>query len=221
MVDAEDEEELRHALALSLQEFDSMAPDSFPKETIDLTANSDGSSTVSEDDHKNNVAKASPPQGSDSNSKTSYQLPSFLSDRRGQEQERLERLKRKRDGAVSPPSLTREVKSTKLDHGPVSSAFADGARKNQKDPQTSADHPDPTSSTAAGLQYPFGVVKQTWAYGSPRHQDIKIEEVLQQHTLESAVLSSFQWDMEWLFTKINPEKKKIILVMQAKEEAVV
>lgn len=77
-----------------------------------------------------------------------------------------------------------------------------------------------SSSTLSGLKFPHGVVKKTWVKDVPRDgTDITIEEVLQKETLYGAVLSAFQWDHEWLWSKI-PEKKlqRFVLVMQAKEE---
>jgi len=41
------------------------------------------------------------------------------------------------------------------------------------------------------LEYPRGAVKKTWAFGYPRENDIKIEEVLQKDKLKVAVLSAF------------------------------
>ena len=65
-----------------------------------------------------------------------------------------------------------------------------------------------------------GAVKKTWAFGYPRNDDIKIEEVLQRSDLKLAVLSSFQWNIEWLFSKIDLQSQsKLILVMQANDEA--
>lgn len=63
------------------------------------------------------------------------------------------------------------------------------------------------------LPFPKGVVKKTWAYGHPRNgDDIKIEEVLQQSSLELAVLSSYQWDDEWIMSKVDSRRTKIYLV---------
>ncbi|KAJ4304454.1 hypothetical protein N0V88_002067 [Collariella sp. IMI 366227] len=64
-----------------------------------------------------------------------------------------------------------------------------------------------------------GVVKKTWAYGQPRRgDDIKLEEVFQKHQLQLAVLSSYQWDEEWLFSKIDIAKAKVILIAFAASE---
>jgi hypothetical protein len=83
----------------------------------------------------------------------------------------------------------------------------------------------PTSSHApnvspGGLLYPKGVVKKTWAFGHERDgKDIKLEEVLESKTLKTAIISAFQWDMDWLFRKLNVQQTKCIFVMQAKEQA--
>lgn len=100
--------------------------------------------------------------------------------------------------------------------------------------------PQPTP----GIQFPQGAVKKTWTYGCPRspaHDDIKLEEVLQKRDLELAVLSSFQWDVDWLFSKVlrdpprstrgncaeiqidDPAARQVrmLLVMEAKGEEMV
>ncbi|KAI6789139.1 phospholipase D/nuclease [Hortaea werneckii] len=83
----------------------------------------------------------------------------------------------------------------------------------------------PSSSKPAppgSLQYPHGVVKKTWAFGHPRHNDIKLEEVLEPQTLRTAVLSAFQWDTDWVLSKLKTPlkggKTKCVFIMQAKQE---
>jgi len=71
---------------------------------------------------------------------------------------------------------------------------------------------------ASGVQFPGGVVKKTWAYGCPRQNDIKIEEVFQKDTLKLAVLSAFQIEPEWVASKLKPNTK-VIWVLQAKTDA--
>jgi hypothetical protein len=88
---------------------------------------------------------------------------------------------------------------------------------------SSANVPTPSHASNAnpgGLLYPQGVVKKTWAFGHERTgKDIKLEEVLESKTLKTAVISAFQWDMDWLFRKLNVQQTKCIFVMQAKEQA--
>lgn len=71
----------------------------------------------------------------------------------------------------------------------------------------------------ANLQHPNGAIKRTWSLYHERNNDIKIEEVLQKDKLKIAVLSSYLWDLDWLFTKINQYTTKTILVMGAETEA--
>jgi hypothetical protein len=85
------------------------------------------------------------------------------------------------------------------------------------------DKPTPSQTprvNPGGLLYPKGVVKKTWAFGHERNgKDIKLEEVLESQTLKTAVISAFQWDMEWFFRKLNVQQTKCIFVMQAKEQS--
>lgn len=74
---------------------------------------------------------------------------------------------------------------------------------------------------SAALTYPKGVVLRTWTRGTPRGGDIKIEEVFQKDDLELALLSSFQWDEEWLLSKLDLRRTKVLLVAYAANEEVV
>ncbi len=79
--------------------------------------------------------------------------------------------------------------------------------------------PDATGHSTT-VPFPRGVVKKTWASGYARTgDDIKIEEVLQKEQLEMAVLSSFQWDEDWLLSKIDIRKTKMVLVAFASSTA--
>lgn len=70
------------------------------------------------------------------------------------------------------------------------------------------------------MQFPNGVVKKTWAFGHSRTgREVKIEEVLEKNTLSTAILSAFQWDIDWVLSKVNSPATKLIFVMQAKEKA--
>ena len=74
----------------------------------------------------------------------------------------------------------------------------------------------------AALRYPKGVVKRTWAFGFERtDNDVKIEEVLEPLTLRTAVLSAFQWNVDWVLSKLKVPPRggqtKCIFVMQGKE----
>lgn len=163
---------------------------------------------------------------------------SFLAlDRKKMDGERLARLKRK--ASISPPRLRREKappKDTGLPSRIDTSSIGSGSyteKGNIVMPSSKAALPMPSdglletsdpsrpSLDTRGLQYPHGTIKKTWAFGYVRVDDIKIEEVLQKHTLTTAVLSAYQWDVEWLLRKLNLTKTKLVMVMQAKDEATV
>ncbi|KAL1959360.1 hypothetical protein VTO42DRAFT_2163 [Malbranchea cinnamomea] len=127
-------------------------------------------------------------------------------DRKKMEEERLARLAKKRKAEGLCPPSPKQSKSNTTPAGDVSSS-QQGKLKPPSVPQES------------GIQYPHGAVKRTWAYGCNRNNDIKIEEVLQKSDLSLAVLSSFLWDMDWLFSKMDISKTRFLLVMGAKEEA--
>ena len=79
------------------------------------------------------------------------------------------------------------------------------------------------SSLQGSLKYPHGVVKKTWAFGFPRtNNDIKLEEVLEPLTLRTAVLSAFQWDVNWVLAKLktplNSGSTKCLFIMQAETD---
>ncbi|CAK3808245.1 phospholipase D nuclease [Lecanosticta acicola] len=82
---------------------------------------------------------------------------------------------------------------------------------------------NPESLPHGAIKYPHGVVKKTWAFGHPRTgTEIKIEEVLEPRSVRTALLSAFQWDVDWVLSKLklqpSEDTKKptrCIFVMQA------
>ncbi|KAK5016309.1 hypothetical protein LTR60_002464 [Cryomyces antarcticus] len=151
--------------------------------------------------------------------------------RKAMEQERLARLAaRKRRFSISPPPTQRRSeqadrpsKVVRLE-GPTVHEIIDldspRAPRATVLPRSKQDARHNTEVCASsGLQYPRGIVKKTWAFGHPRGNDIKLEEVLQKADLNIAVLSAFQWDVEWVMGKLDSRKTKMVFIMQAKEEA--
>lgn len=72
--------------------------------------------------------------------------------------------------------------------------------------------------------YPQGIVRKTWAFGHVRDgNDIKLEEVLEPNTLRTAVLSAFQWDTDWVLSKLkvppNNGTTRCVFIMQGKESS--
>ncbi|KAA6407198.1 MAG: hypothetical protein FRX48_09000 [Lasallia pustulata] len=200
MADTDDDEELRRAIALSLaeQEIDSngsmgqrQQPSQVPIKATDIV------DLLSDDESQIPRKEISTVR--------SHSLASGQSSLLGLNRKEMEerRLARKRKVSISPPPPRKVAKSSK----------------------SVADLPQPSppgtaiASIVNQLQFPNGTVKKTWAFGHPRDEDIKIEEVLQRADLTLAVLSSFQWDVEWLLGKLSASSTKMIFVMQAKEAA--
>ncbi|KAJ6441684.1 ubiquitin interaction domain-containing protein [Purpureocillium lavendulum] len=177
--DADDDERLRYAIALSLQE--------------------QGPASLSE--------QAGPPQtatGATHVSSGSFILMSL--DRKKMEAERLARLGAKR---LQPLADNR-------DDGDV--VEVPPPKKKQKSVLEAAGTPSLVTPTTK-IPYPAGTVKRTWARGYQRTgQDIKIEEVFQKDKLLLAMLSSFQWDEEWMLSKVDLGRTKLLLAAFAPNE---
>lgn len=160
-------------------------------------------------------------------------------DRKAMEEERLARLALKQKAAEEEAPVSMAAKRKRLEDPEEKSTSFDSAKKRKTDlepPVTGQNQTkqsthsnvmpalatsSPVSApTLCPLVFPRGAIKKTWVFGQTRRNDIKLEEVLQKDTLHTAVLSSFIWDMEWLFSKID-NKTKTILVMQAKGAALV
>lgn len=64
-------------------------------------------------------------------------------------------------------------------------------------------------------QYLDGAIKRTWAFGCPRDNDIKIEEVLQGADLNSLLVSTWNFNTEWWKEKIDLEATKQTWIISA------
>ena len=207
-----------------------------PHETVDLTGDdSDATlSTTSEDDDLHHAiamslqsVPTSPPGASSASSakRVNSDTPEtdtgsvaavggFLGiDRRKQEEERLARLKRKRADSASPPAIVRNVGAVR-NRGEASGHEITVAEARTTKAVKLEGRCIWPPKPATRLQYPEGVVKKTWAFGFERADDIKIEEVLQLPQLETAVMSSFQVDWEWLWSKLGKKEIDLMFVLQ-------
>ncbi|KAI2923434.1 hypothetical protein CBS147320_7141 [Aspergillus niger] len=209
--DDEYDEDLKRAIALSLQE-----AEGGPHNASSHLHISDSEKGVSQNTRSPSVKEV---EGKANDHEPAKSMGVLGLDRKQMEQERLARLaKRKAEDTSSIDH--REAKQSKIDSAPRASVqptmAAGGTIMSKSQPTSSRSIP----STSPSTQYPEGAVKKTWAFGYPRQgDDIKIEEVLQKADLELAVMSSFMWEMEWLFSKFNIEKTRFILVMQAEDDA--
>lgn len=146
--------------------------------------------------------------------------------RKAMEQERLARQSRKRKASISPPAVHESIRSfndsvafkhSAENQSSPSSQSWNSLKKKYLNPSNAS---NASASMKSGPEYLNGVVKKTWAMHHPRGEDIKIEEVLQRNDLTLAVLSSFQWDVEWLLNKLNIKKTQMTFVMQAENDSV-
>ncbi|KAH0426867.1 tyrosyl-dna phosphodiesterase domain-containing protein [Colletotrichum camelliae] len=131
-------------------------------------------------------------------------------DRKKMEEERLARLRKRSATKADLDENIQKPKSHRTDAAD-SLAFSNAAPnlKVQKN-----------AANALDLPFAKGAFKRTWARGYPRTgDDMKIEEVLQREQLQLAVLSSFQWDEEWLLSKIDCQRTKMVLVAYAANDA--
>ncbi|KAI5359178.1 Putative ubiquitin interacting, tyrosyl-DNA phosphodiesterase I [Septoria linicola] len=168
-------------------------------------------------------------------------------DRKAMEAERLARMAKKRPRSISPPPIRDSRKAPKLYAKPdpaagttaeklSASVRAEQQTRKSINAQAAIEHMrnspahvkddlHPASISRPGsIQYPRGVIKRTWAFGHERDgNDIKLEEVLEPLSVRTAVLSAFQWDVQWVLSKLktplNGGSTKCIFVMQAKEPA--
>lgn len=196
-----DDEDLRRAIALSLDESHQRKRDNAKSmaSVTALEANTADSHPARYDSTVTPGGEERAQHPTDTSAATASKPFSLLGlDRKAMEQERLARLgKRKRT-----PSAERPAKRVET------SNFRPGT--SQADP---TDVPYLPST-----KYPRGVIKRTWAFKHPRVNDIKIEEIFQAASANVAIISSWQWDSDWVFDKLNPSKTKQIWIMNVKSE---
>ena len=216
MADSDDDFELERAIALSLQE---QSHSSNPKAVVNLVDDDD-------EDEGQPVAPATQTSQPEDMPQTRAGLNSMLGlNRKVMEEERLAR--KRKLVSISPPPPRKapkfELSTTDITNPSDSCRIHNSVSNRSHEKSASTASVGATSSIApksSGLTFPKSVVKKTWAFRHARKgDDIKIEEVFQRDDLILAVLSSFQWDVEWLIGKLNMQKTQIVMVMQAKEEA--
>ena len=203
MASSDDDEDLKRAIALSLQDPNAKGAGGTVLNAISLDDDSEKAIKPARAAIHAEVSNESSPPRSGTG---------LLGlDRKQMEQERLRR--KRKAPSISPPPA-RKIAHGKSDSGPVLA----------KDTTTTSLQ---STTVSHGLlrakvepSFPLGVVKKTWAFAHQRKaDDIKLEEVLQNGNLNLAVLSSFQWDIDWLLAKVDIRSTHITLIMQAKDQA--
>lgn len=142
-------------------------------------------------------------------------------DRKKMEEERLARSRKRKADPGNPPAPTRQRllddSSTGLPQPAVqmTAPSLNSMSRNARQGSTAL----PKASPSGLLPYAKGTVLRTWARGTPRESDdITIEEIFQKDELDLAVLSSFQWDEDWLVSKLDMRRTKVLLIAYAKDD---
>lgn len=206
--DGDEDAALRYAIALSLQEAEAQKAEQSSSDESDDDLEKAPRHRPGEPKKKSTETQAAPelklqspqPAGPPSG------FAALGLDRTKMEEERLARLGKRKvpDSEQEGQGLPRKAR---IDPG-------------LRELQLRAPDPRKTGSAKPSpLPFPRGVARKTWAFGYPRDNDIKIEEVLQKDKLELAVLSSFQWDEEWMLSKIDIERTKMVCIAFASDEA--
>ncbi|UKZ53543.1 hypothetical protein TrVGV298_007336 [Trichoderma virens] len=220
--DADDDEALRYAIALSLQDGrQSPVVIDDSDDDDEATASSARSTQQTQSQMQTQTTQASSQsQAQSSQSQHQSQFGALMLDRKAMEQERLNRLaKRQRPPSDDDDDDVVEIPPPKKQ----AMTAPEPKSKTTSELKKSTSVPMSISSSASSslpLQYPNGTVKRTWSRGCARTgEEITIEEVFQKDQLELAVLSSFQWDEEWMMSKLDIRRTKILLLAFAKDEA--
>jgi hypothetical protein len=229
--DEDEDEAVRIAIALSLGQRPTKTPDGpNTHRVIDLTQEKDGCSDDGEGDGHGHCSESRPAvapnrtnvPASAKSEDASTSLPSLSIlglDRKKMEEERLARLNKRK--AAEPADILGSRPAQRPRTAALQSPLTSNATSGEKIVLAKSEAGgSSTVARSSDLPFPRGVVKKTWAFGQPRQgDDIKIEEVLQKDQLKLAVLSSYQWDEEWLLSKIDLARTKLVLIAFAADEA--
>ncbi|PWY80966.1 phospholipase D/nuclease [Aspergillus sclerotioniger CBS 115572] len=218
----DDDEALRAAIALSIQEAGGQISDINSSGGSESTSSEASQSTDSEDGESQDTDS---PSVTEVEARPSSQEPArpmgiLGLDRRQMEEERLARLAKRKaqDTTLADQRPTKQSRTNSASKTSVSEPKR--ATRYVTTSPSQAGSSSSTPSSSPSIQFPEGVVKKTWAFGSLRQgDDIKIGEVFQKSDLQLAVLSSYMWEMEWLFSKMDIGRTRFILMMQAEDDA--
>ncbi|KAL8965412.1 MAG: hypothetical protein Q9197_006524, partial [Variospora fuerteventurae] len=210
MADSDSDEDLKRAIQLSMQSVEPQVKASGVQVQHNniINLDSDDESTTDESDTEIRGPDKDFPKPEAVSIAVSTGMLGL--DRKAMEQERLAR---KRKASISPPPPRKVARYN--DSASKVSTSVSAAEKVLPNKQSTS-HALPSLDYPSSLPFPNGTVKKTWLFGYPRQgEDIKIEEILQKNNLTLAVLSSFQWDVEWLLRKLNTKTTQLVFIMQA------
>ncbi|KAM0263392.1 hypothetical protein ACHAQJ_001248 [Trichoderma viride] len=216
--DADDDEALRYAIALSLQDETAAATIVIDDSDSDH-GDDDGSLPAASS--SNSTQQQTQSQAQSQSLSQQSQFGSLFIDRKAMEQERLNRLAKRQRPLTDENNEDEDDDLVEIPPPKKQAISKTPTESNTNNVRAATISTLTTSSNnSSDLLYPNPTVKRTWSRGSPRTGDeITIEEIFQKDKLELAVLSSFQWDEEWMLSKLDYRRTKILLVAFAKDEA--
>lgn len=132
-------------------------------------------------------------------------------DRKKMEEERLARQRKRtaEDAEISHPAPRPKLAAQR----PLQPSGELGSR-------LATTHSPPVSKPNITLPFARGVVKRTKVAGLTRDtDDITLDEIFDRQNLDMAVLTSFQWDEQWLLSKIDITRTRMVLIAYANSEA--
>ena len=114
--------------------------------------------------------------------------------------------------AQAPDSESRKA-PLKEEADPAADSLAESTSENLPQRLTPMININSRSDAAPGV-FRHPTVLKTWCFGYPRERDIKLEEILQRNHLSSVVASSFVWDLDFWWSKINKASTPCQFVIQ-------
>ena len=145
-------------------------------------------------------------------------------DRKQMEAERLARLSKKRGADQDPVSESKQPrKIQRTSPKPISPPPRSAPVPAPAPALRTAPIPSSAPTTHPRLDdtiiYPTGAIKTTACLRQPcTSHDITLADILGTPTLNIAVLSSWQLDTPWLFSKLDLPRTKLILIMHSKHD---
>ncbi|KIW73130.1 hypothetical protein, variant [Phialophora macrospora] len=131
-----------------------------------------------------------------------------------------------KNGTISPPPIRNKKRTEDLDSnndkdkdGGITTGRWEGPHNSLPRDTVSPEDGDSVHHPTATC-YLDGIVLKTYVPGYPAAQTISFESLISPSShLESALLSSFNWNLDWLFPHFETRRTKFQLVMHAKSSA--
>ncbi|KIW35148.1 uncharacterized protein PV07_01863 [Cladophialophora immunda] len=203
------------------------APSTQQNPTHDLHGHSDGSGHRLQLPERNNRATA---QAADGSSKTGQRAGGAAGSASSGVKAGISATGNRKDKSsdvVSPPTNSTASNPTpvnppciQIDDDDAGDGHDNNTRTTRKDTTAAAASSSFNGNNSAANLYHDGITLKTYAAGHPSAGTITFERVVSPSSqLESCLLSSFIWNLDWLLPHFETRRTKFQLVMQAKDAA--